>query len=149
MLIHPARDRCTQHQIDTDDIISCDLLDEFNFVATTAQTHPNPGQRAPGDFMSYCTETAEPAGHIATTGPWDRNDCARTGFYMLNWTTHLSGLYDLRVYSFGVLIQTAVYVPGADEDVTSYPPHDFQTVMPVSVYINPGALMRCPQHRVE
>ena len=159
-----GRTLCTADQIANNLITDCDLLDEFNVVAVTSQDHPNPGQRVPGAFGSYCTETIEAecltaVGGCASGVPWDPNDCARLGFYMLSWTTEISGFYNLRVFSFGVLIQTGQYdsvctagIGNVCEETMSVPPHDFSTsrlgttlmpgrgVMPVRVYINPAPM---------
>jgi hypothetical protein len=146
--ISAGRALCTLFQIENDDIENCDLLDEFNVVAVTSQNHPTPGQRVPGEFKSFCLQTPCPEGANCDKpdgqdGPWDPNDCARDGIYQLEWTTELSGQYVLSILSFGVLIQTGVYVPGSppeEEEVMSWPPHDFYTSLPIDVYVNPAPM---------
>jgi hypothetical protein len=114
---------CTQDQIDSFDTQKCDELDEFTAVLILKSDNT---VRFDDTSEIICTDTTRPADEPEDT--WIMSDCARDGQYRLHYSATVSGLYELRITSFGLMIQTS------DE---SNPPHDFvpPNIMPVDVFI--------------
>jgi hypothetical protein len=96
----------------------CCQLDEFEVVA-----HHTASATDYGPFADECTEVALAQQQTSDQGAsyvWNTERlCVKEGEYDLRWSTTVSGDYQLKVRSLGVLIQTAQYSDRFSQPVLS------------------------------